>query len=264
MRLLSQLNTLAVVLSTLVMTTGCGDGGYTKNADKTVQGNSDAKENEEQNANENGNGESETEQNNGETESGDSTTTDTTSSTNLENILNQIFGKGGNAGGNNNNGTTNPSNPSKPTPVAPEPTSDDCIGADEFICAIEVAITFHTNNLRSSASPLAHHARLSYVSREWSDRQAASGSISHRGFPDDRRSVYTQAFPGDSVSIQAENVAYSSSGSTTADDVAKMFVNMWANSAGHRRNMLGNYAILGVGVTKKGNTYYATQIFGQE
>lgn len=263
MRFFSHVNTLAVVLSALIVTTGCGDDGYTKNADKTVQGSSDAKENEEQNVNtEDCNNEDE--QGNAESDSDGTTTTDNSSSTNLENLLDQIFGNGGNTGGSNNNGIANPSNPTKPIPAVPEPTSDDCIGADQFICAIEVAITFHTNNLRSSGDPLKHHARLSYVSRDWSDRQAAAGSISHSGFPDDRRRVYSQAFPGDSVIIQAENVAYSSSNSTTADDVAKMFVNMWANSPGHRRNMLGDYDILGVGVTKKGNRYYATQIFGRE
>ena len=264
MRLYFQAKTLVALLNAQLLITGCGDGGYTKNADKTVQGSSDAKEGDRQNADESENEENETEQNSGETESGSSPNTGNTSSTSLEDLLDQLFGKGGNTSPGNNNNATNPTHPTTPTPVAPEPTSDDCIGADEFICAIEVAITFHTNNLRSAANPFTHHARLSYVSREWSDRQAASGSISHRGFPDDRRRVYTQSFPGDSVSIQAENVAYSSSNSTSADDVAKMFVNMWANSPGHRRNMLGNYAVLGVGVTKKGNRYFATQIFGQE
>jgi uncharacterized protein YkwD len=221
MRLYFQAKTLVALLYAQLLITGCGDGGYTKNADKTVQGSSDAK-GDAQNANGSENEENETEQDSGETESGSSPNTGNTSSTNLEDLLDQLFGKDGKTGSGNNNNATNPTNPTKPTPVAPEPTSDDCIGADEFICAIEVAITFHTNNLRSAANPLTHHAQLSYVSREWSDRQAASGSISHRGFPDDRRRVYNQSFPGDTVSIQAENVAYSGSNSTSADDIAKM------------------------------------------
>lgn len=267
MRIFFQVNAIVTIVSAALLQ-GCGDGGYTKNADKTVQGSSDAKENEEANGTKTPNDESE--QGAGETESGaqagNNNGTENTSSTNLETLLDQlanVFGKGGNGNTGNQNDPNQPT-PSGPTPVAPEPTSDDCIGADEFICAIEVAITFHTNKIRPSNDQLLHHARLSFVSREWSDRQAASGSISHRGFPDDRKRVYTGAFPGDSVSIQAENVAYSSSNSTNADEVARMFVTMWANSAGHRRNMLGNYAIMGVGVTKKGNRYYGTQIFGQE
>jgi len=268
MHLFFQVTALISAASAAVLLTSCGDGGYTKNADKTVQGSSDAKENEEAKEQETPN--SESEQSAVETasdpESDNNTSPENTSSTDLETFLDQLANVFGKADNGNNGSPSDASQPSPagPTPVAPDPTSDDCIGADEFICAIEVAITFHTNKIRPSSDPLLHHARLSFVSREWSDRQAASGSISHRGFPDDRRRVYSEAFPGDRVSIQAENVAYSSSNSTTADEVARMFVKMWANSAGHRRNMLGNYGIIGVGITKKGNRFYGTQIFGQE
>jgi uncharacterized protein YkwD len=265
MFIFNRYKTIAPLVCTLAMTTSCGDGSYTKNADKTVQGSADAKENDDAADKNKKNPAGNNDPDSGESSTGTNTNgSDTASSTNLETLLDQLAGVFGNGGASGNTSTPNEPETNTPTPIAPEPTSDDCIGADEFICAIEVAITFHTNKIRPANNPLLHHARLSFVSRDWSDRQAASGSISHRGFPDDRRRVYTEAFPGDSVGIQGENVAFSSSNSTSADEVARMFVDMWAKSPGHRRNMLGNFEILGVGVTKKGNRFYATQIFGQE
>jgi uncharacterized protein YkwD len=55
----------------------------------------------------------------------------------------------------------------------------------------------------------------------------------------------------------AENVAY---GPTTGKEV----VTMWKNSAGHRRNMLGRFKYIGIGVAKDrhGRIYY-TQVFAQ-
>lgn len=54
----------------------------------------------------------------------------------------------------------------------------------------------------------------------------------------------------------AENVAY---GASTAKEV----VTLWKNSPGHRRNMLGPYKYIGIGIAKdrKGRIYY-TQVFG--
>lgn len=53
----------------------------------------------------------------------------------------------------------------------------------------------------------------------------------------------------------AENVAY---GATTG----KQVVTMWKNSSGHRRNMLGRYKYIGIGVAKdrQGRIFY-TQVF---
>jgi len=53
----------------------------------------------------------------------------------------------------------------------------------------------------------------------------------------------------------AENVAY---GPTTAVAV----VNLWKNSPGHRRNMLGHYKYIGIGIAKdKHGRIYYTQVF---
>ena len=53
----------------------------------------------------------------------------------------------------------------------------------------------------------------------------------------------------------AENVAY---GPTTG----KQVVTMWKNSSAHRRNMLGRYKYIGIGIAKdrRGRIYY-TQVF---
>jgi len=53
----------------------------------------------------------------------------------------------------------------------------------------------------------------------------------------------------------AENVAY---GVTTG----KAVVNMWKNSSGHRKKMLGNYKYIGIGIAKdrQGRIFY-TQVF---
>lgn len=55
----------------------------------------------------------------------------------------------------------------------------------------------------------------------------------------------------------AENVAY---GPTTG----KQVVAMWKNSSGHRRNMLGQYRYIGIGIAKdrRGRIYY-TQVFAR-
>lgn len=54
----------------------------------------------------------------------------------------------------------------------------------------------------------------------------------------------------------AENVAY---GATSG----KQVVTMWKNSSGHRRNMLGHYKYIGIGIAKdrRGRIFY-TQVFG--
>ena len=58
-----------------------------------------------------------------------------------------------------------------------------------------------------------------------------------------------------SINSFAENVAY---GATTG----KQVVTMWKNSSGHRKNMLGRYKYIGIGIAKdrQGRIFY-TQIF---
>jgi uncharacterized protein YkwD len=57
------------------------------------------------------------------------------------------------------------------------------------------------------------------------------------------------------VTAAAENVAY---GNLSSEAV----VDGWIKSPGHRKNMLGNFTLIGIGTAKgKGNIVYFTQIF---
>lgn len=57
------------------------------------------------------------------------------------------------------------------------------------------------------------------------------------------------------VSGAAENVAYGNLG-------AEAVVDGWIKSPGHRKNMLGNFNLIGIGTARgKGNIIYFTQIF---
>jgi uncharacterized protein YkwD len=77
----------------------------------------------------------------------------------------------------------------------------------------------------------------------------------HQGF----NGRFTQ-FPFTPTLGGGENVAWSKG----ASDVAKVTVDGWINSPGHRKNMLGdfNYSGIGVHVTSDGR-YYLTQLFAR-
>jgi uncharacterized protein YkwD len=74
--------------------------------------------------------------------------------------------------------------------------------------------------------------------------------------------VYQQEF-GSSLFFTAENVAYNSCDSSESEEsVASTFVQQWWNSSGHRQNMLGSHAAIGVGVVINSNGgCYGTQLF---
>lgn len=83
----------------------------------------------------------------------------------------------------------------------------------------------------------------------------AKGKVAfgHAGF-ETRNRLAVQAVSG--LRATAENVAY---GPATAAAV----VSLWKNSSGHRKNMLGKYRFIGIGIAadKQGRLYY-TQVFG--
>ena len=58
-----------------------------------------------------------------------------------------------------------------------------------------------------------------------------------------------------------ENIAYVHG--VPAVQLARKFVKIWMDSPGHRANILRpKYSHMGVGITRNGKTYYATQTFG--
>lgn len=85
-----------------------------------------------------------------------------------------------------------------------------------------------------------------------SDMASGRVKFGHGGF-EKRNALATRNVKP--INSFAENVAY---GAATGNDV----VTMWKNSSGHRRNMLGRYKYIGIGVAKdkRGRIFY-TQVF---
>ena len=112
-----------------------------------------------------------------------------------------------------------------------------------------------TNLFRKSKAlkALAINEELNEIAQKHSENMA-SGRVSfgHAGF-EKRNTLAVESIS--SISSFAENVAF---GATSGKDV----VAMWKNSSGHRRNMLGKFTYIGIGIAKdkQGRIYY-TQIF---
>lgn len=132
-------------------------------------------------------------------------------------------------------------------------------GSSEAMAAQVIA---KTNDLRAQAGcgPVTYSPILERAAQGHSRDMAANGFFAHTG-SDGSDSVQRIQRAGYRPRISAENIA---AGFTTADSV----VTAWANSAGHRQNML-NCALTEIGV---GHVYdpasryghYWVQDFGQE
>lgn len=113
----------------------------------------------------------------------------------------------------------------------------------------------YTNKFRKSKRlpPLDMQEELNRIAQKHTDDMARGRvAFGHGGF-DTREARARKYFPD--ATHFAENVAY---GSHTGKDV----VEGWKSSSGHRRNMLGPYKYIGIGVARdrRGVLYY-TQIF---
>jgi uncharacterized protein YkwD len=112
-----------------------------------------------------------------------------------------------------------------------------------------------TNQFRKSKglTELVMRNELNAIAQQHS-ADMASGRVGfgHNGFA--KRNAMASAKIKHLHSI-AENVAY---GATSA----KQVVTLWKNSSGHRRNMLGPYRYIGIGIAKdkQGRMFY-TQVF---
>lgn len=112
-----------------------------------------------------------------------------------------------------------------------------------------------TNKFRKSRglSALVINAELNAIAQKHSVNMATGKTgFGHNGFSK-RNKEAKKRIP--SISSFAENVAY---GATSGKEV----VTDWKNSPPHRRNMLGRYKYIGIGIAKdrRGRIYY-TQIF---
>ena len=111
-----------------------------------------------------------------------------------------------------------------------------------------------TNQFRRSKGlgELILNSELNSIAQQHS-ADMANGRVGfgHSGF--EKRNALAKR----KISIRSfgENVAY---GATSGKDV----VEMWKNSSGHRKNLLGHYKYLGIGIAKdtRGRIFY-TQVF---
>lgn len=113
----------------------------------------------------------------------------------------------------------------------------------------------YTNEFRRSKGLPALEMKdgLNKLAQEHSSNMARGKTgFGHDGFQQRQQAAH-KFLP--SVNAFAENVAY---GATSGKEV----VGGWKRSSGHRRNMLGKYKYIGIGVArdKKGTLYY-TQVF---
>jgi uncharacterized protein YkwD len=112
-----------------------------------------------------------------------------------------------------------------------------------------------TNQFRSSKGlpALIIRSDLNEIAQKHSSDMAKGRvGFGHDGF-DKRNAQASKKITG--MRSFAENVAF---GARTGNEV----VNMWKNSSGHRKNMLGRYKYIGIGTAKdrQGRIYY-TQVF---
>jgi uncharacterized protein YkwD len=103
--------------------------------------------------------------------------------------------------------------------------------------------------------PLTFNPIISAQAREHSVDMARSGNtISHRRF-DERLKEIREKLPYRGA---AENVAIS----VGYENPAREAVEGWKKSPGHRKNMLGDYSLTGIGVARsQQGQYFFTQIF---
>src|SRR5690606_13533802 len=116
-------------------------------------------------------------------------------------------------------------------------------------------ILYYTNKFRSSKGlqPLVLNDVISNEaflhSRNMVRKKTPFG---HKGVDKRTKRIRTELGFGNAF---AENVAY---GNLDAEAV----VDLWINSPGHRKNLLGNYRYIGIGIaTARDGTPYFTQIF---
>lgn len=115
-------------------------------------------------------------------------------------------------------------------------------------------ILYYTNEFRATKGlpPLKLESYCSTLAEKHSENMA-SGKVpfGHDDF-EIRNDAVTLKFHG--VRAVAENVAYG-----TLD--AKGVVDGWIKSPAHRKNMLGDYELIGIGTATKGRITYFTQFF---
>lgn len=141
----------------------------------------------------------------------------------------------------------------RPAPPPPKPAQSPTAAK------IETAIYQQINQVRQEdgLKTLKKNDRLAEVARRYSQQMAEKDFFSHTGA--DGSNVADRVVAGQiSFQIVGENLYMG----TNIRKPAENAVEGWMNSPGHRENILRPvYAETGIGVWKKNNTYYITQLF---
>jgi len=122
---------------------------------------------------------------------------------------------------------------------------------------ISADIFTYTNLFRESKQlpPLKRHSFFDELAEKHSRNMANKKTQFGHDHFEDRNREASKKIKG--LSAFAENVAY---GQLTGAEV----VELWKNSSGHRKNILGNFTMIGIGVaTAADGTIFYTQIFAK-
>ncbi len=126
--------------------------------------------------------------------------------------------------------------------------------SDEGGSTMEEQILYYTNRFRASKGlkPLQLDSYCSQqAARHSRDMADGSTGFGHEGFEDRVANISKKM---GRVGAAAENVAY---GTLSAEAV----VDGWIKSPGHRKNMLGDYNLIGIGSARNGRLTFFTQVF---
>jgi len=94
---------------------------------------------------------------------------------------------------------------------------------------------------------------LAGLAQSWSDHMAGTGDYSHQNLD---AVLQNPAFAG--FSALGENIAHGGCGLS-----GEQLHHAWMNSPLHAANILGNWSVVGIGVTCNGSDLYATEDFGR-
>jgi uncharacterized protein YkwD len=132
--------------------------------------------------------------------------------------------------------------------------------SDPLVSALEITAFQQVNQYRLAQGlvPLRLEPQISQVARQHAQAMAnKKATFSHDGFEQRAKTLKSR------ISLQAvgENLAYIKG----YDDIATTAVKGWINSPGHRKNMVGQYNLTGMGVAKNAaGEYYLSQLFVSE
>lgn len=153
-----------------------------------------------------------------------------------------------------------------PTPApAPAPSLPAPQPAPSFQDELESEVLRLTNIERAKAGlgELASNVTLAATSRAHSADMLARDFFSHDN-PDGCSSSCRATEAGYTWQTVGENIYMMSGWELSEEEAAIMVVNGWMSSPGHRENILKNaYTESGVGIAQKGDTVYATALYGR-